>query len=316
MQRIISVIVPVYNCEKYLERCVNSILRQTYPHFQLILVNDGSTDNSGIICDQFAIQDKRVQVIHQKNSGVSVARNRGLDVATGDFLYFVDSDDMIFANAFEIILHEFNNDIDAVFFGVIKKFTNGSTRKLPIKAGNYKYISILHGVLNDYASFGAGYPCNKVWRVSVFGDMKDVPRFDPQLYYFEDLEWNVRMLLRVTNINIIYKYLYQYTIREDSVTTKIDKKERRECGYHQSVWKIISDLQSENMIREWFAAKYYPELVNGVCFAWKHTYKYLKNMLVIRLVRWKNEILTDDSVDKRIKLRCKIILLLHTIHLL
>lgn len=91
----ISIIVPVYNVEKYIHRCVDSILNQTYQDFELILVDDGSPDNCGKICDDYAIKDCRVRVIHQKNRGASAARNAGLDIATGEYIAFCDSDDMV-----------------------------------------------------------------------------------------------------------------------------------------------------------------------------------------------------------------------------
>ena len=92
---MISVIVPVYNVEPYLRECIESILGQTYRDFELILVNDGSTDDSGTICDEYAAQDTRIRVLHQKNSGVSVARNVGLDSVQGEYITFVDSDDRV-----------------------------------------------------------------------------------------------------------------------------------------------------------------------------------------------------------------------------
>ena len=91
----ISVIVPVYNAGKYLARCVESILAQTFTDFELILVDDGSTDNSPVLCDHFAGRDSRVKVIHQKNAGVSAARNAGINTSCSDWICFVDSDDLI-----------------------------------------------------------------------------------------------------------------------------------------------------------------------------------------------------------------------------
>ena len=90
-----SIIVPVYNVEQYLENCINSVLNQSYRNFQLILVDDGSKDSSGEICDRFAQKDSRVKVIHKPNAGVSAARNTGIDIATGQFICFIDSDDWI-----------------------------------------------------------------------------------------------------------------------------------------------------------------------------------------------------------------------------
>ena len=92
---LISVIIPVYNVEQYLDECLNSVINQTYTNLEIILIDDGSTDKSGKICDEFAKRDNRIKVIHQKNKGVSVARNNALDIASGEFITFVDSDDTI-----------------------------------------------------------------------------------------------------------------------------------------------------------------------------------------------------------------------------
>ena len=95
MDDLISVIVPVYNVEEYLDRCIESIVNQTYKNLEILLIDDGSTDNSYNICDKWAKKDNRIKVVHKENGGVSSARNVGLDVATGDYIGFVDSDDYI-----------------------------------------------------------------------------------------------------------------------------------------------------------------------------------------------------------------------------
>ena len=100
---LISVIVPVYQVEQYLDRCVSSILEQTYDHLEVILIDDGSPDSCPRLCDEWAEKDPRVRVIHQENGGVSSARNAGLDAATGDYIAFVDSDDAIRPNYFETL---------------------------------------------------------------------------------------------------------------------------------------------------------------------------------------------------------------------
>ena len=92
-EELISVVVPVYNVEKYLERCVDSIIKQTYKNLDIILVDDGSQDNSGKICDKYKEKYNNIQVIHQKNQGLSIARNNGLAIAEGNYITFIDSDD-------------------------------------------------------------------------------------------------------------------------------------------------------------------------------------------------------------------------------
>ena len=102
---LISVIVPVYNVEKYLRTCVDSILVQSYSALEVILIDDGSTDGSPQICDQYAQQDPRIQVIHQKNAGLSAARNAGIDICRGEYLTFIDSDDFIHERFVELLLN-------------------------------------------------------------------------------------------------------------------------------------------------------------------------------------------------------------------
>lgn len=96
---LVSIIVPIYNAEKTLRRCIDSILSQTFSDWELLMIDDGSTDQSGTICDQYAIKDKRIKVFHKKNGGVSSARNLGLDNARGEWITFVDADDQIISNS-------------------------------------------------------------------------------------------------------------------------------------------------------------------------------------------------------------------------
>lgn len=107
---MLSVIVPVYNVEKYLPTCIESILRQTMEELELILVDDGSTDRSSLICDEYAKTDLRIKVIHQKNGGLSAARNTGLRSAQGRYISFVDSDDFIRQDMYEVLLNELQKE--------------------------------------------------------------------------------------------------------------------------------------------------------------------------------------------------------------
>lgn len=136
----ISIIIPVYNTEKYLSRCVDSVIAQTFLDIEIILVDDGSTDGSGKICDEFAVRDARVHVIHQQNAGVSAARNAGIDAATGEWIGFVDSDDWIDKETYEVAYDiAIDNNIDLVqwrwssddnFFSDNKFFDVASDRRL------------------------------------------------------------------------------------------------------------------------------------------------------------------------------------------
>ena len=119
MKQLISVIVPVYNSEKYLKECINSILHQTYENIEIIIINDGSTDNSLLISQELQKEDKRIKIINQKNSGVSYSRNKGIQEATGEYIMFVDSDDFIVQNYIELMYKEITkNNYDACISGM------------------------------------------------------------------------------------------------------------------------------------------------------------------------------------------------------
>lgn len=133
---LISVIVPVYNVELYLEQCLNSIINQTYKNLEIILVNDGSTDNSGVICDLYANIDNRIIVIHKDNGGVSSARNAGLNVAKGNFIGFVDPDDWIADDMYEKLylnIQNFNANISVCKFRKVMNRENIFEKILIVK---------------------------------------------------------------------------------------------------------------------------------------------------------------------------------------
>lgn len=129
MQPLISVIIPVYNVEKYLARCLDSVIGQTYKNLELICVNDGSTDNSLAILQDYAAIDARIKIINRKNGGLSAARNSGMACATGEFITFVDSDDTIASNCYESCIRHITDDVDVVAFSLSEVFSTG-TRKV------------------------------------------------------------------------------------------------------------------------------------------------------------------------------------------
>ena len=127
MEPLISVIVPVYNVEDYLDQCMESIVGQTYPHLEILVVDDGSTDNSGILCDQWAARDERISVIHQPNGGLSAARNTALDVMQGELVMMVDSDDVLHPQCTSVLLKTMRDHNADIAIGEYQPFYDGQT---------------------------------------------------------------------------------------------------------------------------------------------------------------------------------------------
>ncbi len=209
MEHLISIIVPVFNVEDYIETCVNSILSQTYTKFEVILVNDGSTDKSGEICNQFALKDRRVKVIHQVNKGVSAARNSGIRVANGEYICFVDSDDKIqkdFLKGFEL-----NYDISIQGY-LLQEGENN----FPI---SYKELLGFDNVakvycLNDIHSA----PFSKLCKTEIIN--RNNIRFPEEISFSEDTIFFLQYIKYCKSIHISKSCNYVYYKREGSLTAK------------------------------------------------------------------------------------------------
>ncbi len=206
---LISVIVPVYKVENYIHECVDSIIAQTYTNLEIILVDDGSPDNCSKICDEYAEKDSRVKVIHQENGGLSAARNAGLDIATGDYIGYVDSDDYIELNMYEELyeaIKEYNSDLSICG---VKKFELENRLEV---YGNKSLTKneFLKELLSENVK---SYVCNKLYKKSLFDNI----RF-PEGELFEDLKIMHLIAEKTTVVGFIDKTFYNYRIRQNSIT--------------------------------------------------------------------------------------------------
>lgn len=222
----ISIIVPVYNAEKTLIKCVKSILQQTYKNLEIILINDGSSDNSPYLCDKISLTDSRIRVIHQENSGPSYARNAGLKICTGDFITFCDSDDSLCNDTlYEKCMNCFiGHDIDAVFFGAYIFDENSLVDQIQfnnellfvnsqLKCSTIKKIYPL-----------AGYLWNKIWRRSSILINNDIPYFDISKYAYEDMLWVLNSYSYIRKIYTIHVIGYNYYIHNNSLSHNNDRE--------------------------------------------------------------------------------------------
>lgn len=237
----ISVIVPVYNVEKYINKCIDSILDQTYADFELLLIDDGSPDNCGAICDEYAAKDSRVRVFHQNNAGVSAARNKGLDEARGEFITFVDSDDYIDENLFYQYINCFNlnpivdlvclsNWIDSQIYS-----HESSVRS------SCDFVSFL--ILNKLAP--------SLWLTIIKRNCLKGFFFDTNLSFYEDLHFLLSISSVIKNVYIFSEYSgYYYTQRIDSCNSQFLNPKKMTCLNVYNLLKRVyyPDYISESLI--------------------------------------------------------------------
>lgn len=212
MEDLISIIIPVYNVENYLERAVNSVINQTYTNLEIILIDDGSKDNSGLICEEVAKRDKRIKVMHQENSGLSVARNVGIKNATGKYIGFVDSDDLISNKMYEVLYSAIIDNNSKISMCNYIPFYKDSPQfdefyKCEVMSSDeaLKELMIDKKVRN--------FACNKLFDIELFSNIEF-----PAGKRFEDIGTTFKLFLKVENLVYVDMRLYGYFVRADSIT--------------------------------------------------------------------------------------------------
>lgn len=216
MKSLVSVIVPIYKVEKYLNKCVDSIINQSYKNLEIILVDDGSPDKCGEICDKYVEKDSRVKVIHKQNGGLSDARNAGIDIAKGDYLLFVDSDDWINKYMIEnLVLFATDKNLDIVECKFISVHDRREIKD-EVNVGECKIFSNIEALENHFNGEGV-YRCvwNKLYRKYLFDDL----RF-PKGKVAEDLHTTYKLLFKANKVGLIDFVGYYYYIRENSIMGK------------------------------------------------------------------------------------------------
>jgi len=216
---MISVVIPVYNVELYLRQCIDSVLAQTYNDFEVLLIDDGSTDESGVICDEYGLKDSRVRVIHKTNGGLSSARNCGIDNARGEWIIFIDSDDLWSCNDCISVLHDYSikYNLDILRFEYIpvdenlKSFYVERRDKSQIQnraLSNYEMV--------QYAISGEWF----AWLYLIRKDVLSNIRFDESVKFQEDIDFYCRLLAKEElRCGYVADEFYLYRKRESSITT-------------------------------------------------------------------------------------------------
>ena|SRR5690625_1743805 len=241
-QDLVSIIIPIYNAEESLYNCIESILEQTHQHIEVILVNDGSTDQSKQICNHYASIDERIKVIHQENAGPSSARNRGIECATGDFIQFVDADDYIKPRMTETLLQAING-VQLVICGYRSIHFDFIRQYMPTITGIYSKNDFMQHIAMFYKEILLPSPCNKMYVKALIDECG--LHFPEDVKVGEDLLFNLAYLKVCSMIHVIDQPLYNYIIQDHQSLSRDFSKEFYANQYmlHQ---QVRSFLQQEN----------------------------------------------------------------------
>lgn len=245
----VSIIVPVYNVEKYIEKCLNSLVNQTLKDIEIIIVNDGSTDNSKSIIDKyFSKYNNLIKIVEEKNQGLSGARNNGLKVATSNYVMFVDSDDYVESNMVAEMYNEIlNQKADVVICGinVVDQNEKLISQTFPNKYEKYDFITQM--------IFGNLSACNKIIKRNILNDNSLLFRNN---VWYEDIDFSFKLFLKAKKMCILPKNLYNYLYRQGSImnSKNVQKnldlisafdeiiKYSKQCGYYDKYYKEIEFL--------------------------------------------------------------------------
>ncbi|EKD94315.1 MAG: Capsular polysaccharide biosynthesis protein [uncultured bacterium] len=251
MKELISIIVPVFNSENYLHRCIKSLINQSYKNIEITLIDDGSTDKSGKICDEYAYRNKRITTIHQKNSGPASARNTGIKNSKGEFIFFIDADDFIENEALNLLIKSFNQHKAEIIIGDFKKIKNGiieqrhdisfSDDKLLNKQDLVDYSRLYLKKPNKYLLFAFSW--GKLFKSLIIKNNNIF--FNEKLHTFEDVAFNFDYLKYTNTVSFIKKTIYSHNVYENysSATMTLGNNPNKLFGYRQALININNFLK-------------------------------------------------------------------------
>lgn len=269
---LFSIIVPIYNVESYIEKCINSIIKQTYENIEIILVDDESPDKCPQICDNYAKLDKRIVVIHKKNGGLSDARNKGIEAARGDYIIFVDSDDYIDTHTCELLLPYTYNAFDIIIGNAIieggKANLDHCRKDNSIFSGKDYLIEALKCNMLPMAAWLNIYRREFLTQNNL--------KFKYKILH-EDEQFTPRAILKAKSLICTDICFYHYSIRENSITTKRDKRKNADDFYSTSleltsIYKDIDDKWLRNRLLDSLTSKYLSIFQSGMLFRYGKIY--------------------------------------------
>lgn len=289
----ISIIIPVYNVKPYLERCLESVIKQTYGNLEIIIVDDGSNDGGELICDEYGMKYKNTKVIHQQNQGLSAARNAGLELATGNWIAFLDSDDWIHPQMYEILLAvalKTNTQISSClsqdcYDGVIPDVSYRDTNKMRI----FTESEMIKGLWSKKVMRFEVW--NKLWKRELIGDVRYVPG-----QVSEDIHFDRILFLKAKKISHIDRVLHYYTCNRPGSTASSFKMGRM-CIYDE--FKLFIDDLTEKEEKEVIAniaVKFAINMYNEAF--WEHVDKEVMSLLKKHFDYFKKQVHSNYLISK------------------
>lgn len=277
IKSLISIIIPIYNVAQYLPKCLDSILAQTYKNLEIILVDDGSKDNSGKICDEYAKKDTRIKVIHQKNGGVAAARNTGLAIANGEWIGFLDSDDWIEQDMFEYLLNlTCKYDADIAQCGIFFE-DNIYVKEIAYPEKEYFAPYGIEKFTNSDMRFIVNSVCNKLYRADIIKNIK----FDTNYPIGEDLLFNIEIMLKIKGIafGVLRKYHYLYYKDSASHLAPTLKKIESNNKVLEKICNLVKDNVYAKRYFEIEQLKDYMDMSSKIVRYYKKEFEPCKNII-------------------------------------
>lgn len=286
-QPLISLIVPIYKVEPYLRQCVDSLIGQDYGLLEIILVDDGSPDRSGEICDDYAQRDKRIKVVHKQNGGLSSARNAGLDIATGDYVMCVDSDDWVDEDYCSKALESASqHDADIVVFGYRDVYPDHTVIQT-VSLDQEQSFTPEEALMELHGGKILSFAWNKIYRASLFQGVRY-----PEGRLYEDIGTTYRLFARARSIYLSSACTYNYRKRDDSI-----------LGCRFGTREAV-DWFDMDMERFAFLRKHYPALAEKLwAFYGRDTMRFLKTVAADRAAQQKAKEMEHFMTANRAKLK-------------
>ena len=279
---LISIVIPIYNAEKYLEECLNSIKNQTYKNIEVIMVNDGSKDDSETICKRFSEDDARFRYFTKVNGGVSSARNLGLDNVKGDYITFIDADDWIAEKHLELLINSIKKTNSDIGVSSYKEFNNKDTYYIRVytkqeknllnfeKMNRDEFLTLFPKLMSTNVCFNNAV--SKLFRKDLVKNL----RFDTSIKYGEDLDFYFRLYMNVDSISYVDELTYVYRIHGDSTTSNFNQEHaEQELAIFKQMYEKIQEIGLPSI----------------------HYFKKLKKLLGLRMDFLENKVLLNEYLD-------------------